>query len=125
VIFVDTNIFMYAVGGEHPLKHEAQDFLAGGLADAALSTSVEVLQELLHAYLRVGRRDELGDAWTLVESMTVWDVELDDLRLARTLAGDHVSLAPRDLVHLACCRRRKATGLHTYDRALAAAWAAA
>jgi hypothetical protein len=125
VIFVDTNVFMYAVGGVHPLRTEAQDVLAVGLAEASLATSVEVVQELMHAYVRVGRLAELDDAWTLAEAMTIWDVGMHDLRLARSYAGQHPSLAPRDLVHLACCRRRKAAGLHTYDRALAAAWAAA
>jgi len=26
MIFVDTNVFMYAVGREHPLRQDAQDF---------------------------------------------------------------------------------------------------
>ena len=52
MIFVNTNVFMYAVGRDHPLKDEARAFLISAVADPAvwLSTSVEALQELLHAY---------------------------------------------------------------------------
>ena len=40
------------------------------------------------------------------------------------LAETHPMLETRDLVHLACCQRRKADGLATFDRGLAAAWTA-
>jgi predicted nucleic acid-binding protein len=56
VIFVDTNVFMYAVGGPHPLRDPARDFLLGVFEeDRVLVTSAEVMQELLHAYLAVSR----------------------------------------------------------------------
>ena len=42
MIFVDTNVFMYAVGRPHPLQDAAQDFFAGA-ADSHLTmfTSAE------------------------------------------------------------------------------------
>jgi hypothetical protein len=60
----------------------------------------------------------------LVESLveTVWPVEPDDVRLARSLVGRHPELGARDLLHLACCRRRGADEMKTYDRPLAAAF---
>jgi predicted nucleic acid-binding protein len=40
------------------------------------------------------------------------------VHLAHALDGDHPGLAARDLVHLACCRRRGVTKAITFDRAL-------
>ena len=89
-------------------------------------TSAEVLQELVHAYPRRGRLDVCRDVFELVRlsASTVWNVEADDIRLASALAETHPMLETRDLVHLACCQRRKADGLATFDRGLAAAWTA-
>ena len=124
MIFVDTNVFMYAVGGPHPLRDPARDILLEASARSeVLATSTEVLQELLHAYLPVDRTEDLDRAWRLLRSVTVevWPVELDDLELARALTVGHPELAARDLVHLACCRRRDVSQVKTFDRALRAA----
>lgn len=122
--FVDTNVFMYAVGREHPLREEARARLFAAVERGApLTTSAEVLQEMLHAYLAVGRHATLDAAFTLVEGCVdeVWSIEAADVRLARALDGDHPDLSARDLIHLACCRRRGVSNVITFDRALAAA----
>lgn len=50
--FADTNVFMYAVGGPHPLQRIAWEFLRLSYSNgSSLCTSAEVLQELAHAYL--------------------------------------------------------------------------
>jgi predicted nucleic acid-binding protein len=125
VIFVDTNVVMYAVGRAHPLKSEARAFFEAALRDRTpLATSAEVLQELLHAYLPVARLETLDAALELVESLvaTVWAVEPADVLLAHALAGRHPELGARDLLHLACCRRHGVEELKTYDRPLATAF---
>lgn len=126
MIFIDTNAFMYAVGGEHPLRDRAQHFfrdLVEGGDQAA--TSVEVMQELMHAYLPVGRVATLDAALLLVESSVsaIWPIEVDDVRMARLLVSRYSQLGARDLIHLACCRRRNAESIYTFDRALSAAFA--
>lgn len=124
-MFVDTNVFMYAVGGEHPLREEARSFfLEQAETGTPLVTSAEVLQELLHAYLPVGRLETLDAALTLARSRvaTIWAVEAEDVELARTLAETHAALGARDLIHLACCARRDVERIRTFDRALAAAF---
>jgi hypothetical protein len=125
MIFVDTNVFMYAVGRRHPLREDARAFFRQALADPAvrLCTSSEVLQELLHAYLPVGRLATLDAAWRLAESAVpeLWPIEPNDVRLARQLVEAYAALGARDLLHLACCRQRGVTAIQTYDRALAAA----
>lgn len=125
MIFVDTSVLMYAVGGEHPLRDPAREFfLRSARENLALATSAEVLQELLHAYLPVDRTRTLDAALRLAEGRiaTVWAVEEDDVRFARLLADEHPGLRARDLLHLACCRRREVTRVKTYDRALASAF---
>lgn len=127
MIFVDTNVLMYAVGGEHPLRREARSFFETALERRdQLATSAEVLQELVHAYLPVNRLATLDAALTLAEARTtvVWPLEAEDARLARSLVGRHPGLGARDLLHLACCMRREVAEIKTFDRALAAAFAA-
>ena len=126
MIFVDTNVIMYAVGREHPLRPEAQAFFQESLvSNEALVTSAEVLQELLHAYLRAGRLDTLDAALSLARARitTVWPVEAEDVDLARLLVDRHPGLGARDLLHVACCSRRNVTRIRTFDRGLAAALA--
>ena len=122
--FVDTNVFMYAVGGRHPLRTDARRWLFESVERGRpLVTSAEVLQELLHAYLSVGRPATLDTALTLIEGCVddTWPVEAADVRLARALDAEHPGLSARDLVHVACCRRRRVEKVLTFDRGLAAA----
>lgn len=123
MIFVDTNVWMYAVGRSHPLRGEARAFLVEGVERRSeLVTSAEVLQELLHAYLPVGRLATLDAALELVRGTVreVWAIDEGDVRHARDLAEELPHLGARDLLHVACCRRREVTRVRTFDRALAA-----
>jgi predicted nucleic acid-binding protein len=125
MIFVDTNVFMYAVGRSHPLQEDARAFFQHHLGSGeVLVSSSEVLQELLHAYLPVGRLETLDHALVLARARmaNLWSVEPEDVELARSLADAHPALGARDLIHFACCARRGVTRAKTYDRPLAAAF---
>jgi uncharacterized protein len=121
--FVDTSVFVYAVGRPHPLRDPARDLLLEGAGSGGLCTSSEVLQELLHVYLPVGRDADLQRAWTLARGIVtdVWPVEVEDVELARLGARSRPGLSARDLVHWASCKRRGVSRIHTFDRALKAA----
>jgi uncharacterized protein len=123
VIFVDTNVVMFAVGREHPLQGEAREFFESNL-DNALCTSAEVLQELIHAYLPVQRMATLDAALTLLERSVpqIFPIEAADVRSARLLIDRHPELGSRDLLHLAVCRRYEIKKIKTFDRALRAAF---
>ncbi len=116
-MFVDTDLFVYAVGRPHPLREPSRAFFetsAGSAGD--LVTSAEVMQELLHLYARQRRRTTLDAALRLITSIpTIWPVTPADVLLARSLADRHPDLRARDLVHLACCRRRGVASIRTYD----------
>lgn len=121
MIFVDTNVFIYAVGRPHPLREPAREFFAGSTLDRIpLCTSAEVLQELIYVYLPAGRLKTLDQAMSLVfrSCVEVWPLEEDDVTLARQLYEQHPTLDARDLCHLACCRRRGVSEIKTYDQAL-------
>lgn len=123
MIFVDTNVWMYAVGRPHPLRDRARELLRAAVSDRSpLVTSAEVIHELFHAYLPVGRLDTLDAAVKLARDLAdVWPLEADDLVTARDLIAEEPGLSARDLVHLASCVRRRADEVATFDRALAAA----
>ena len=124
MIFVDTNVFMYAVGKSHPLKSRARDFFSESLLNMEpLCTSAEVLQELMHVYLPVRKYGALEDALALIDQtgVQIWPLEEADVVLARQLHDRHPALTARDLCHLASCRRRGVREIMTFDEALAAA----
>ena len=123
VIFVDTNIFMYAVGRAHPLRDPARDFFVECHRNRTpLCTSAEVLQELVHAYLPVARPQTLDAAMSLIvrSRVAVWPLEQEDVTLARQLHEHFPTLGARDLCHLASCRRRGVSEIKTFDQALQA-----
>ena len=124
MIFVDTNVFMYAVGKPHPLQSSAQQFFDESRRNRkALSTSAEVIQELIHVYLRMKRPHTLDSALELMDKagVEVWPLEEADVILARQLHSAHPTLAARDLCHLASCRRRGVREIMTFDETLRAA----
>lgn len=121
MIFVDTNVVMYAVGAPHPLRQTAVDFFLKARAESTrLVTSAEVLQELLHVYLSVRKLQGLYGALKLIDDaqIEVWPLDHEDVILAAQLHETHPNLSARDLCHLASCRRRGASELMTFDAAL-------
>ena len=128
MIFVDTNVFMYAVGRLHPLRDPSREFFVECIRSRTpLCTSAEVLQELAHAYLPVARKQALDAAMALIarSRVEVWPLEQDDVTLARQLHDQYPALGARDLCHLASCRRRGVREVRTFDQALGAVVAAA
>lgn len=122
MIYLDTNVLMYAVGRRHPLREEVRTRLAS--RPDALVTSAETMLELLHAYLPVRREVELDAALVLLDQLVahVHPIEPADVLAARDLAITAPSLTARDLVHLAVCLRYEVDELWTYDRGLGAAF---
>ena len=123
MIFIDTNVFMYAVGRPHPLRGPAREFFVECKRNRTpLCTSAEVLQELVHAYLPVARLHTLDSALALIvrSRVEVWPLEEADVTLARQLSEQYPTLGARDLCHLASCRRRNVSEVKTFDHALRA-----
>jgi predicted nucleic acid-binding protein len=125
MIFIDSNVIIYAVGRSHPLRQEAQDFfIQARQAHHHLVTSAEVLQELLHVYLPVGRMDTLDAALEIATQgiETIYPIDAETVQHARLLADQHPGLTARDLLHLSVCQIRRIKELKTFDRNLMAAF---
>lgn len=123
MIFVDANVFIYAVGTPHPLREPAREFLAESRRNGTpLCTSAEVVQELTHFYLPSARYETLDEAFAMIAgfSVDVWPLEFEDVTLARQLHDRYPRLSARDLCHLASCRRRGVREIKTFDRGLGA-----
>jgi predicted nucleic acid-binding protein len=118
VIFVDSNIPMYLVGADHQHKAEARRLLERAIGDGeTLVTDAEVLQEVLHRYSAIDRRDAIGPAFDAILGVVdeVFPVERDDVERARRLLGS-TALSARDAVHVAIMRRRGISRILTFDR---------
>lgn len=121
MVFVDTSVFVYAVGRSHPLKKEAEQFFLDAVGKKLnLIISAEVLQELLHIYLPAERIKTLDAALELATKVTaeVIDLKKSHVILARSLMVKYPNLSSRDLVHLAVCVDRNLKLLKTFDRHL-------
>ena len=109
LVFLDTNVPMYAGGGESEFKGPCLGLLravAEGRLDAR--TDAEVLQEILHRFLALARRDqgyEIFDGFSRVMNGRILPVEAEDCRTARNFSVRYPGGSARDLVHLAVCIR--------------------
>lgn len=109
-IFIDANIPMYAAGSAHPLKNPSREIISS-IADhpEAYFTSAEVLQEILHRYISLGRLEEGGRLLTRTATLLRGRVEPiygEDVEKAASLAGKYAPpLAARDLLHAAVMLR--------------------
>lgn len=118
MIFVDSNIPMYLVGADHPLKRAARLRLEQAIIEnVPLATDAEVLQELLHRYTAIDRRDAIGPAWDAIVGVVdvIHPIELEDVTRARRLVSATPTLSARDAVHLAVMQRRGISRILTFD----------
>jgi predicted nucleic acid-binding protein len=118
VIFVDSNVPMYLVGAEHPNKAIARRLLERAITDGErLVTDAEVLQEILHRYVAINRREAIQPATDALLDIVdeVFAVERADVDRARriVLSTPH---SARDAIHLAIVRRQGVGRILTFDR---------
>jgi len=119
MIFVDSNVPMYLVGAEHPNKHAARRILERAIAASErLVTDAEVVQEILHRYVAIDRRDAIGPCVDALLGVTdeVFDVSLEDALRAREMVLDHRGLSARDAIHVAVMERHGVTRILSFDR---------
>ncbi len=120
MIFVDANVPMYLVGGDHPNKTTVMGLLPIlTAADEQFVTDVEVYQEILHRYHATQRLEVVDAAFEaldyLVSSILVF--ERDAVLEAKDLLDSAPGLSARDAIHLAVMRRAGVTRILSFDRA--------
>jgi len=117
--FIDTAVIMYSAGGDHPLREPCGRIIeAIGDGDFDAVTSVEVIQEIFHRFLSVGRADEgraqAVDAIDLFAPVIPLTHAL--IRRVPDLARKYPSLSARDLVHVATCIHEGIVDIVSPDR---------
>jgi len=118
LIFVDSNIPMYLIGAPHPHKTEAQLLLERLIASGQrLVTDAEVLQEIVHRYAAIGRREAIGPAFQLVLDVVddVLPIEKADVLRAGEIVQSRALLSARDSVHIAIMERHGIRSILSFD----------
>ena len=119
-VFLDSNIPMYLVGAAHPNKDAARIALERTVADGErLVTDAEVLQEILHRYSAIGRRDAIEPTLDLVLGIVdeVYPIDHALVRAAARLLERLPRLSARDALHVAVMREHGVDDILTFDAA--------
>ena len=119
MIFIDSNVPMYLVGAAHPHKVDARRLLETAIAAGErLVSSAEVLQEILHRYVAIRRRDAIQPAFDALLGVTdeIFPVEREDVERAKK-ALDGMPLSARDALHVAMMERREVRRIMSFDAA--------
>lgn len=118
-LFLDSNIFLYAIGGDGPYKAPCQNVLLAvgdGRLDAA--TSSEVLREILHVRSRrVHEKDGIAATRTAAEIVAeVLPVTEDDVLAACAIIERTPHLSARDALHAAVMKTNGIRKIVSVDR---------
>lgn len=109
---------MYIVGASHPNKVEAQRLLEKAIMDRQrLVTDAEVLQEVLHRYTAINRRDTIQPAFDALLALVdaVLAVDQETVVEAKQIVLGYPRLSARDAVHLAVMRRHGIDRILSFD----------
>ncbi len=109
---------MYLVGAPHPHKSEAQLLLERLIVSGQrLVTDAEVLQEIVHRYAAIGKREAIGPAFQLLLDVVddVYAVEKADVLRAGEIVQTRALLSARDSVHIAIMERHGIRSILSFD----------
>ena len=118
MIFVDSNIPMYLIGAAHPHKAEAQVILERLVAAGErLVTDAEALQEILHRYTAINKREAIGPALQVTLSLVdeVIPIEKAEVMRAAEITQNRVRISARDAVHIAVMERHGIRSILSFD----------
>ena len=104
MIFIDSNIPMYLVGSPHPNKATAERLVEKLILERQrLVTDSEVLQEILHRYVAIDRRDAIQPAFDAILGFTddVFPIDRSTVDRAKQIVLAYRTLSARDAVHVA------------------------
>lgn len=119
MIFVDSNIPMYLVGAAHPNKDAARVMIERAIVEGeVLVADAEVLQEILHRFTAIRRRDAIDAAFEAILGVVdvVYPIEVEDVQRARRLVVTNPALSARDAIHVAVMQRHGVDRIATFDR---------
>jgi predicted nucleic acid-binding protein len=118
VIFIDSNIPMYLVGAPHPHKADAQRIVEQFVSNRErLVTDAEVLQEILHRYVAINRRDAIQPAFDALLGIAdqVLSVDAAAAYRAKDILMSHQQMSARDALHLAVMEQHGIERILSFD----------
>ena len=118
MILIDSNIPMYLVGAPHPHKIHAERLLENLIrVRERLVTDAEVLQEILHRYVAIDRRDAIQPAFDALMAVVdeVLPVEKKAVERAKQIVLGYRRLSARDAVHLAIMEEHGIDRILSFD----------
>ena len=118
-VFLDTAVLMYAAGAEHPLRDPCRAVLQR-ISDGDLEAviSAEVVQEILHRFVALKRRDMIQPATDALVGLVdeMFPIEESHALAAKNLVLAYPRLSARDAVHAAIMHAHRITTILTFDR---------
>ncbi len=118
MILIDSNIPMYLVGAPHPHKSDAQRLLEKLVSDRErLVTDAQVLQEILHRYVAIDRRDAIQPAFNALLEVVdeVFAVDRSIAERGKQIVLGYRRFSARDAVHLAVMEHHGIEQILTFD----------
>ncbi len=109
---------MYLVGAHHPHKADAQRLLEKLITDRQrLVTDAEVLQEILHRYVAIDRRDAIQPAFDALLGVVdqVLAVDAMVVQRAKQIVLGYRQLSARDAVHLSVMEQNGIERILSFD----------
>ena len=109
---------MYLVGAPHTHKVEAQLLVESMIASGQrLVTDAEVLQEILHRYVAIDRREAIDPAIQVTMDIVddVFPIEKADVLRASEIAQNRILFSARDALHIAVMERYGVQSILTFD----------
>jgi predicted nucleic acid-binding protein len=118
VILVDSNVPMYLVGAPHRHKVDAQRALERLISERErLVTDAEVLQEILHRYTAINRRDAIQPAFDVLLNVAdeIVAIDADVVQRAKAIVLERPRLSARDAVHVAVMHQHGIDRILSFD----------
>ncbi len=109
---------MYLVGAAHPRKRDAQQLLEKLVSERQrLVTDAEVLEEILHRYVAIDRRDAIQPAFDALLGIVDQVLAIDQavVERAKHIVLGNRRLSARDAVHLAIMEQHGIERILTFD----------
>ncbi len=118
MILIDSNIPMYLVGREHPHKADAKRLVEKHLSEGErLVTDAEVLQEILHRYVAIDRRDAIQPAFDALLGVVddVFAIDAPIVERAKVIILGTQDLSARDALHIAIMEKHGIRQIMSFD----------
>ena len=116
--FIDSNVPMYLVGGPHRHKTDAQVLMERLVASGErLVTDAEVLQEILHRYTAIEKREAIGPALQVMLDVVdaVLPIGKAEVLRAGEIVRSRLRMSARDAVHIAVMEHHSVRSILSFD----------